>query len=515
LNCGKKTNAAPSELQPLKSAPDMSSSHVNVLLSIPEAVAREVLTEWVGLKGVARTDSAFCSKKWRSAFFSVAYGFPVVYDQSKGQNCPLEECAPWFLVRDVGVDAISIRSNLSEHTQLRRDFLSTQGSHLLRISIEEDADEDCRRALLDVAMRCSGIQVACVSSKNGHEGGSWDDFVTGFTQACQQLQTLRLNSLNTTTAGMGEALRHCSSLRSLTIKFVIRGVPLEVAIPSLTHLDLTYCGATDEIMHAISANCEQLQSLYVFQGNAITDAGVRAVLQNCPKLQTTDVHLAGDISPGLRAELCRRANYAELRFPLWSNLNDKLAQSVLKVSPSLTLLQASGSWFHDAILAVCSQHCPLLGVLKLDDCHSVTTTGLLQICVPGNLLRELWLDWMPHLQVDEIIRTLARDCPRLEALNGALGFTDDAVVALAHGCRELRGITLQGRGVTDTSVIALATSCPMLESVSLAECPNVTTYGVSTLIEHCRKLLYLYVPRAVNLEGLPRLHLRAGRVFTH
>jgi hypothetical protein len=493
----------------------MSSSHANVLLSVPEAVGREVLTEWVGLKGVARTDSAFCSKKWRTAFFSVAYGFPVVYDQSEGQHCPLEKCAPWFLVRDVGVDAISIRSNLSEYTQLRRDFLSTQGSHLRRISIEEDADEDCRRALLDVAMRCSGIQVACVSSKNGHEGGSWDDFVSGFTQACQQLQTLRLNSLNTTTAGMGRALRHCHNLRSLTIKFVIRGVPLEVAIPSLTHLDLTYCAATDAIMRAIAANCVQLQSLYVFQGNAITDTGVRAVLQNCPNLQTTDVHLAGDISHGLRAELCRRANCTELKFPLWSDVNDKLAQSVLKVSPSLTLLQASGSWFTDAILAVCAQHCPLLGVLKLDGCHCVTTAGLMQICEPGNVLRELWLDWMPHLQVDEIIRTLARDCPRLEVLNAAHGFTDDAVICLVHGCRELRGVTLQGRGVTDTSIVVLATSCPMLESVSLAECPNVTTYGVSTLIEHCRKLLYLYVPRAVNLEGLPRLHLRAGRVFTH
>jgi hypothetical protein len=45
-----------------------------VLLALPEEVSRNVLVSWLGLrKGVTRLDSAFCNRRTRAAFLSLAY----------------------------------------------------------------------------------------------------------------------------------------------------------------------------------------------------------------------------------------------------------------------------------------------------------------------------------------------------------------------------------------------------------------------------------------------------------
>jgi hypothetical protein len=76
----------------------MTMLTTNLLFAVPEAVARQILVEWLGLKDVARTDSAFCTWKTRADFLSLAYDNSVVYDRRRGGSIfSFESCAPWCI----------------------------------------------------------------------------------------------------------------------------------------------------------------------------------------------------------------------------------------------------------------------------------------------------------------------------------------------------------------------------------------------------------------------------------
>jgi hypothetical protein len=118
-------------------------------------------------------------------------------------------------------------------------------------------------------------------------------------------------------------------------------IPADVAIPSLSQLDMRSCIVTDAVMVAISKTCTNMRNLYLFahwdttRVPSITDVGVQAVLVGCPRLQNTDVEYAVSISRELRIELAKRSNYTEMRFQGWPNIDNRLAQKCSKLAPRL------------------------------------------------------------------------------------------------------------------------------------------------------------------------------------
>jgi hypothetical protein len=94
--------------------------------------------------------------------------------------------------------------------------------------------------------------------------------------------------------------------------------PIEIALPSLTYLELYSRCMTDAALIAIGERCTKLETLRVFMPKGllselqITDVGVRAVLQGCLLLRVTDVEYAVGISTELRLALAKRCNYKSL-----------------------------------------------------------------------------------------------------------------------------------------------------------------------------------------------------------
>jgi hypothetical protein len=504
----------------------MTMLTTNLLFAVPEAVARQILVEWLGLKGVARTDSAVCSWKTRAAFLSLAYDKSVVYDRRRGGSIfSFEFCAPWCIIRGARVSAISLTKDSPAQNHLLDHFLTLQGPLLTELNMEVDnrtADRRCD--LLKFASWSTGLRKVSLRLRTEHPNDhSWDDHLTAFTLSCQQLRTLALDGVVVTKTGLRRALEQCHHLESLVIHlpYSFSGggqFPSEVAIPSLTYLALSAGDANDDLLHLLAARCPKLMSLNVFNGHyRITDAGVRAVLQGCPLLWEMDVEYAENISEDMRVELIKLRKSKKIDLHQWAHMNQELMERLLEVSPQLTILRIIGYWLGDATLVACAQHCPLLAYVDVD-CwmNSITTAGLVQLFKPGSVLRKVAFHGMQKtIAVGEVAGAIAQNCAHVEDLSfGGPAINDDAVFAVVRGCPGLRRLSLQGEGVTDAAVTQLAAQCSSLERLHLGSCLKVTVLGARALIEGCLKLTYLFLPGSINVRELPPLHLPEAKVYT-
>jgi hypothetical protein len=491
-----------------------------ILFTLPEAVIRHVLVGWLMLHDVSRVDSAFCTVKMRPAFLYLAYGDANTYTLKNDRRAfgieyhLSERCAVWCLIRNACVDGMSMRTDLTGDDTLHARFLAQHGRHIRWIDAAEFSEYAASSVLRHLALWCPAIREMRLRSQCKESARiCWDDCLFNFTQACGLIECLELVSIVTSTDGLARALRDCKNIRSLTISNANCPIPSEVALPTLVHLALHDCKATDTIMTSIASCCPLLQTLLAFQGNYITDVGVRAVLQGCPLLRETDVEYAHSISSELRVELAKRAQLKEVDFQRWLNIDEGLVLEVLRVSPSVTKLTHSIASLSDETLTMSAQFCPLLEVLNIvSGGYCVSNAAMMQLLKPGNKLRRVRLCGCTRLG-DDVLLAMGQHCPLLSVLVCAdLGLTDEAVIQLAQGCPELTLLDLKGTSVADTGITALALHCRGLQYLNLTACSNVTMHGVRALSEHCRNLTTLFLPSHFQTESLPALKAPSAKV---
>jgi hypothetical protein len=491
-----------------------------ILFSLPEVVIRQVLVGWLELQDVTCLDSAFCTLKMRPTFLSVAYGDANTYTLKNARRAfgveyqLSERCAVWCLIRNACVDGMSMRTDLTGDDTLHAQFLAQHGRHIRWIDAAEFSEYAASSVLRHLALWCPAIREMRLRSQCKESARiCWDDCLFNFTQACGLIECLELNSIVTSTDGLARALRDCKNIRSLTIANTNCPVPSEVALPTLVHLALHDCKATDAIMTAIASRCPLLQTLLAFQGNYITDVGVRAVLEGCPLLRETDVEYAHSISSELRVEQAKRAQFTAIDFQRWLNIDEGLVLEVLRVSPSVTKLTHSIASLSDETLIMSAQFCPLLEVLNIvSGGYCVSNAAMMHLLKPGNKLRRVRLCGCTRLG-DDVLLAMAQHCPLLSVLTCAeFALTDDAVLQLAQGCPELMLVDLKGTSVGDTGITALATHCSGLQYLNLTACSHITMHGVRALSEHCRNLTTLFLPSHFQTESLPALKAPGAKV---
>jgi hypothetical protein len=389
------------------------------MLALPEAVIRFILTNWIGLKSVIRLDTAFCNRS-RAAFLSCAYGIGSVYTLRRYHFTNYVRCAVWSLLRDAKLDAVLLDLKLASDGQLRKRFLSSQRGHVRRVEIHEDLHHSCGHILRDIAKWCRNIEEMSVygNQTEVHAICDLDNGLRAFKKACGQLRRLTIRYLPVSAKALSSMFTRCGVLQILSIDYSTVPLPAEVAIPSLTYLDITNAVVPEATMIAIGARCFNLQELYVFQhdsehkGHTVTNAGVHAVLEGCPLLVATDVAYAADISTELRVELAGRCNLKELTFSAWSDSSDQLAQGVLKASPALTKVSFDYcSWLTGTTLAVCAVHCPLLEVSLVNE-SALPSEALVLLFKAGSKLR--MIVWSNCCKLDDLVGlATAEHCPLL------------------------------------------------------------------------------------------------------
>jgi hypothetical protein len=466
-----------------------------IITALPEAVARQILVDWVELPHVARIDSAFCTYERRRQYLKLAYAEDSVYTVEGSAQYDIG--LPWCLSRGVQLDGLCLR-----------------GEHV------------CDDALRDDKVR------GMYAEKYGHKFRWIDDIFDGsnvdhktmtLVQSCPRLSKLWLSCCGPWTIQyLAGTLRHCTKVVELSVQTFGAALPVEAALPSLVCLSVNLCAVSDEVLVAIGANCPQLRTLYAFHPmlssqSLISDVGVYAVLQGCLLLQTTDVEYAVGVSHEYRVELARRRNFTKLIFPYWRDVDISLARRVLEVSPALLELHCDGRYLamDDTTLAVCTQHCPLLEAVELHYCTVLTMTGLHPLFRPGNKLRSI--HFVGHSDLgNQVVSLIAERCPLLEecCFEELETLSDKAVVELAQGCSLLEKANFTFSNVGDVRVTALATHCLTLRTLDLTDCALVTMQGVSGLAEHSKNLMKLRLP-----EGFVDLNCAqlfgAGTVVTY
>jgi hypothetical protein len=463
---------------------------ISLLIDIPEELAVQILAHWLQLNSVAKLDSAFCNATLRAKYLQTAYGENSVLSTCKS-NPQYERCVSWCLKRKAKVDGVWMSKPLvQENISMRKQFLTMMESQLRWATINA-GNADCRGALLDVVQRCPNIEMLKVNTSGvgptDHDATLlWDECLLSTTQICQRLQGLTLVDVPSSPEGLGRALESCVRLTRLVLGCAGTVVPIQAAIPSLTYLDTNHCGgATDALMLAIATKCPAMETMKVFYRSTITDVGVRAVLQSCPVLRTTDVEHATGISRELRVELAKRRDLNVLDIVgdgSWVDMNSSLLVDVLRVSPSVTRITFSQlPWLRDREVSMCAYHCPLLELVFIYACPNVGMKGMLKLLKPGNHIRELHVTRCPQLG-DAVVFAAAQHCPHLETFR-----TDETYVG-------------------DGAVTALAKQCSRLQSLWLQDSPHVTMTGVRALAVHCCELRYLALPNTLNGRTLPRFN---------
>jgi hypothetical protein len=361
--------------------------------SLPEALAREVLVEWLGLKHVVRLDSAFCCHVSRAQFTSLAYGQLTTFALSFGTSERVyNRLLRWVVCRGAQLDGVWIyggedKSATEESLQLLETFLAMSGSAITWVSgrvYSESGNPVYQNAVLLVARSCPNVQKffgGCRGCRR--QDLQQDESLVALTSACQKLTKLSLDGMNLSEQGLANALQHCVNLEHLDLLTEFQILPVETALPSLKSIQSRSFHVADAVLVAIGRRCAKLETLRIFwfakpTGDyQMTDVGVRAVLQGCPLLRDTDFEYAQGISTKLRVELARRLSPSDLYLRDWFDVSEDLVQKVMKVSPNLITLDCRDcDWLTDDTMAVCAQYCPLLQNLSLGDSHYVTTAGM-------------------------------------------------------------------------------------------------------------------------------------------
>jgi hypothetical protein len=473
--------------------------HLKVIVELPEAVVREVLVCWLQLEDVVYLDTAFCVKELRSQYLNTAYAKSATFHLKSDER--YNRGIPWCLLRGVQLDGVCLRGSLETGSEFRQMFATRCGKNLRWVQFQETYEHrDVYQLLFEMVKSCQNVQHVALRARSNI--GMWVEVLNLFLESCHQIQSLFLE-FSRLPADSLVTLHDLSLL--VELKLVCCGciaLPEEVAIPSLRELDVRNCAINDAVLVAIGANCAQLRELYIFRrmwersSKPFTDVGVRAVLQGCPLLQTTDVESAEGISHEVRVELVRRRNFTTLYLSEWLDYDDDLAQKIMQACPRLTELHCMEETLSNATLAMCGLHCPLLETINLCNCGDISAEGAQALFRPGSKLRTIVLTRCMQLR-DESLLAIASNCPRLEVCYFAgIGLGNDAaVVKLAEGCSLLREVTFDELRFGDSGVTALAVHCTKLEALHLPKCPLVTMQGVRALAEHARTLQRLALPR--------------------
>jgi hypothetical protein len=485
---------------------------VCVLFRLPDAIGRLVLVEWLGVKYVARLDSAFCDRASRAQFYCLAYSqFTVFTLNPYGQYKDSTAVLRWAALRTAQIDGFCLPQGSSTSDELLQKIFAVSGGAVRWVasaSVEQANYSSRQQTLLEVGQRCSGINAVIVSCDYVED---WGECLITLTRTLTKLTQLSLRGVTMSKPQLTTILTQCTHLEQLGVKSGNPVIPVEVALPTLISLR-TYCTClSDEVLVAIGQRCAKLETLCMFKpahwnadSHRVTDVGVRAVLEGCPLLQHTDVEEARGISCELRRELARRRCFTNLKFYQWEHLSEEWAQELLKVCPNLTSLNCQHcERLTDSVLAVCAEHCPLLESIRLEDCELVSNGGVRElVSKAGGNLRQAFLGHCALLS-DDAVLAVAGHCPNLEQLASPRLILDSTVVTLAVACPNLTHVYLSSTRVSDVGLTALATHCPNLKEVYLYCCRRVTMQGVRVLATNCKNLTKLALDSLLCRQRLP------------
>jgi hypothetical protein len=475
-------------------------------LTLPADIAQLVLTKWLCLKSLVRLDSALCAR-WDRETNTAEVCKTITTISVSMYNPGRDFSTP---------NRIAIRFNGGDAIDCADPTLRAGSGCPLRWLLSCCFSGPLPQpTLLPTRKWCTNVKEVEFDTflATGRTKTKMSDYLKRICRVCVNLTTLTIHWAMMTGYELADALASTTCLAHLTVNTgYFRTAPRGVVLSTLTTFKTSCNRVNDSLMTLFGQKCTNLVVLHVFlaanstfisDSHAITDVGVRAVLQGCPLLRDTDVEYATGVGHELRVELARRRQFSELVRPAdmytekWIDLNEALLLRILEVSPGLRKLQVHGNGITDTVVYACAQYCLQLEDIDwmAGDLTSVAAVALLFAAL-GSGLRCVRFSSCPVLDRD-IALALAQHCPQLEEYHRPTIMSDTVMVAMAERCTHLKTVDLAHTVVGDVSVVALSTHCKKLTTLHLWGCVYVTVHGVQCLVENSTQLTRLTLPRAL------------------
>jgi len=250
--------------------------------------------------------------------------------------------------------------------------------------------------------------------------------------------------------------------------------------PHIEHLELLeFFHSTDECLYAVAEHLPLLHTLVIYKLRAVTDAGVSAIRNACPRIRHFEL-ISGD-----------------------QVQNKCLSQGPAGVLEHLSIYAIR---ITDDTLIRCAQHNYSLRVLRIYVWNmeveglgigfrlSADTLNRMVSCLPQ--LEEFSFNSTHESQIycnDGTLQALATFCPQLKILKLPQGnlLTNAGLekLGLLRCLQEIQMINCPN--LANSALCAIAQGCPELTTINMSSCKFVTSVGIYALGRHCRKLQVL------------------------
>ena len=270
------------------------------------------------------------------------------------------------------------------------------------------------------------------------------------------------------------------------------------------HLSSPYSFSTnmDDCIVAIAQSCVKLRNILLRRCN-ITDAAVIAIAQHCPELRKLNISkLTTPLTHLSLLALSEHKLIEELGIPMIPIPTSDIAVCCERALSCISQLDWSNaehfegtqySWEYMKSL----RNFSMTGQVPEESALS----GLSAVARHCSQLQSVDVPVLTDAVLQQLI-ALSSSMPALRSvqLSAAAALTDAMLIALSVHCPQLTSISLiDSPLLTDTGLIALSQHCPGLTSITLGNCPQCTDVGLIALSEQCKRL------ESIELHHIPQL----------
>jgi len=323
---------------------------MDLFLSVPEEISKQLTVDWLNIVDVARLDSAYMSYKSRERFLRLiadpqsefVHGTELHFNSTSSDLTYLA----WLARRECRVRDVYIPTSFAQDSDLLTKFFQICGTGLRQIQLQNH-DPRVKNypaygpIIAHVAEHCHHLQELTLSG--------------GFSEDPDLLHQLSLRCPYINTLTFCDCLEYKGDLNK------------DLSFFALRRFEASHALLSDTLMESIAIGSANLQELSLNSTLGISPEGLKVVAANCPLIHT--VRLA--------------------------HTTHEHVLAVVMFCKNLQTLEVicSKDTFTDETLFAIAEHCPALRTLHLAKSLRVTSVGVDEILKKCARLRDLNLDY--------------------------------------------------------------------------------------------------------------------------
>jgi hypothetical protein len=261
-------------------------------------------------------------------------------------------------------------------------------------------------------------------------------------------------------------------------------------------------------------HCQNLRSLCIAPYMDLSKAVLAALDANCPSIESLHIVRLAVTAEDMSNHGAMLKRLKRLIIPVTYHFEEPMLVYALSQGHSLQSLCLRGGAISAIQMAVISLHCHMLEDLTMNCTAQPGLDAAVTAIVQANSqLRALRMEGSGSVVTNMLLYALARHCSHLKILSapkGAEGVSNDAVIAHAQGCCNLKTLeTIGGSRLTDAAIEALAQFCPDMTWIKIISC-HVNVEAFIKLLQRCSQLCMIECDLAVDPQQLQRQICDAG-----